>query len=133
MNQKEKKEGDGKDSPSFCNQPYLFPPPPNNNSSFYSSLPLLSTSTIVAKQENSVLDPPKEYAFTVGCFSYCSFLPWTSPACQYRGEVVKSHCHGGKIYFKNLLPWQCDVTLLFLITVLLLEGGGFYKTTKIVY
>ena len=83
----------------------LPPPPPNNNSSFYSSLPLLSTSTIVAKQENSVLDPPKEYAFTVGCFSYCSFLPWTSPAWQYRGEVVKSHCHGGKIYLKNLLPW----------------------------
>ena len=76
---KEKKEGDGKDSPSFCIQPYLSPP---YNSSFYSGLPLLSTSKMVAKQENSVLDPPKEYAFTAGYFSCCSFLPWTSPACQ---------------------------------------------------
>ena len=37
-----------------------------------------------------------------------------------REEKLLSHCHGGKIYLKNLLPWQWDVTLLFLITVLLL-------------
>ena len=54
---------------------------PHNNSPFYSGLPLLSTSKMVAKQENSVLDPPKENAFTAGYYSRCSFLPWTSSAC----------------------------------------------------
>ena len=43
---------------------------PHNNSSFYSGLPLLSTSKMVTKQENSVLDPPKEYAFTAGYFNF---------------------------------------------------------------
>ena len=43
---------------------------PYNNSSFYPGLPLLSTSKMVAKQENSVLDPPKEYAFTAGYFNF---------------------------------------------------------------
>ena len=95
---------------------------PHNNSSFYSGLPLLSTSKMVTKQENSVLDRPKEYAFTAGYFNFLVvvFSPGQVLLANGEEKFVKSYCHGGKICLKNLLPWQCDVTLLFLITVLLL-------------
>ena len=95
---------------------------PHNNSSFYSGLPLLSTSKMVTKQENSVLDRPKEYAFTAGYFNFLVvvFSPGQVLLANGEEKFVKSYCHGGKICLKNLLPWQCDVTLLFLIAVLLL-------------
>ena len=95
---------------------------PHNNSSFYSGLSLLSTSKMVNKQENSVLDRPKEYAFTAGYFNFLVvvFSPGQVLLANGEEKFVKSYCHGGKICLKNLLPWQCDVTLLFLITVLLL-------------
>ena len=95
---------------------------PHNNSSFYSGLPLLSTSKTVTKQENSVLDPPKEYAFTAGYFNFLVvvFSPGQVLLANGEEKLLSHIAMVKKIYLKNLLPWQCDVTLLFLITVLLL-------------
>ena len=78
-----KRKGMGKTAHPFA---FSLTTLPHNNSSFYPGLPLLSISKMVAKQENSVLDPPKEYAFTAGYFNFLVVVFFPGQVLLANGE-----------------------------------------------